>query len=91
MNQFEVDVNALQTLLKVLLIADEGINSLRGPLMGISNVFESSYISPNKSNFEQSLSSVNTYFTAAQVRIEELTASLNTLLAIVQQAEQVAF
>lgn len=91
MSQFEVDVNALQALLKVLFIADEGINSVRGPIMGISNTFKTTYISPNKGNFEQSFSDLDTYFTTAQVKIEELSASLNNLMAIVQQAGQVAF
>ena len=88
---FEVDVDALQSLLNTLYSVDQGIDYVRGPLITLSNNFESSFISPNKGNYETNFNDLVTYFNAAQARVEELRASLNNLLAITQQAEQVAF
>ncbi len=91
MSLFEVDVNALQTLLSALLKTDNAITELRTPLEYHFNMLEASFVSPNKGSFDQNFGILVARLNEAQLAAEEVRAGLNTLLTYVQQAEQLAF
>ncbi|HLV99087.1 MAG TPA: hypothetical protein VKT82_10470 [Ktedonobacterales bacterium] len=91
MSLFEVDVDALQLLANYLGGVDDILNGYVSSLTSANNQFDSSFMSPDKGQYEQVFQEITTYMNRAKAKSDEIRMTLNQLLALVQQAEQLSF
>ena len=91
MSLFEVDVDALQVLANNLLGADESLSTFVTMLTSANNQFEGSFVSPDKGQFEVNFQETIKSLNQAKAKSDEIRATLNNLLAFIQQAGQLSF
>ena len=91
MSLFEVDVNALNNLISCLATFDSEIDSIQSALKNAYHNFDSSFISPDKGNFESNFNELYHYLACADSKGDEIRAGLHNLLVYVQDAENVHF
>ena len=91
MSLFEVDLGALNNLISGLETFDSEIDSIQNALTSAYHNFDSSFISPDKGNFETNFHELFQYLQSADNKGDEIRAGLHNLLVYVQDAENVKF
>jgi hypothetical protein len=91
MSLFEVDINALNNLISCLATFDSEIDSIQSALKNAYHNFDSSFVSPDKGNFESNFNELFHYLACADSKGDEIRAGLHNLLVYVQDAENVHF
>jgi hypothetical protein len=91
MSLFEVDLGALNNLISCLATFDSEIDSIQNALTSAYHNFDSSFISPDKGNFESNFQQLFQYIQSADNKGDEIRAGLHNLLVYVQDAENVKF
>ena len=88
---FEVDPEALQTLITALNTYERDFENLQNQLYPAYNNFDSGFMSPQKTQLEQTWSYVQSYAKEFTIKIEELQTGLRNLQQQAQTVEQVTF
>lgn len=91
MSLFEADLGALQNLISYLATFDSEIDSIQNALTNAYHNFDSSFVSPDKGNFESNFNELFHYLQCADNKGDEIRAGLHNLLVYVQDAENVHF
>ena len=91
MSLFEADLGALQNLISCLAQFDNEIDSIQNALTNAYHNFDSSFVSPDKGNFESNFGELFHYLACADSKGDEIRAGLHNLLVYIQDAENVHF
>lgn len=91
MSLFEVDLGALNSLISCLATFDSEIDSIQNALTSAYHQFDSSFVSPDKGNFESNFGQLFSYLQSADNKGDEIRAGLHNLLVYVQDAEGTSF
>jgi hypothetical protein len=81
----------LQNLISCLATFDSEIDSIQNALTSAYHNFDSSFISPDKGNFESNFQQLFQYLQQADNKGDEIRGGLHTLLVYIQDAENVHF
>ena len=88
---FEVDINALNSLISYLGTFDSEIDNIQSCLKTAYHNFDSTFVSPDKGSFESNFNELYHYLACADSKGDEIRAGLHNLLVYVQDAENVHF